>query len=403
MSNAAVLQTDGKHSHTLMVLLLLFAGTGCSALIYENVWYQTLELAIGSSAVSLGVLLATFMGGLCLGSLLLPKILPLLPRHWQHPLRTYAAIEILIGILGIIELAAIPLIGGAYVAGAQSGLPSVLLRSLVTIVTLLPPTMLMGASLPAIVRLFDADKNGAARWGLFYGGNTAGAVFGCLFAAFVLLRNFDVTTATFVAASINFAAAIIALTLAPRVLFTTVMNARADALTHEGTGPAWTVYLVIGISGACALGAEVVWTRLMGLMLGGTVYAFAIILAAFLVGLVIGTAAATQLVGRVNARVALGICQFLAAFAIAWSAYMIAEALPYWPINPTLSRSAGVTFQLDFVRTFIAIFRRLCFGARVFLLPSLRLLLRISIPAALSGVSMPAIHLAPSRARSAHR
>src|SRR5262249_47750071 len=161
---------------------------------------------------------------------------------------TYAAIEILIGIFGIVELAAIPLIGSLYVTGAQSGLPSVLLRSLVTIVTLLPPTMLMGASLPAIVRLFDADKNGAARWGLFYGGNTAGAVFGCLFAAFVLLRNYDVTTATFAAASINFAAAIIALVLAPRVMFAPRAAARAPMLARFEIEPMWTVYLAIGLS-----------------------------------------------------------------------------------------------------------------------------------------------------------
>ena len=78
----------------LPLLLLLFAGSGCSALIYEIVWYQLLQLVIGSSAVSLGVLLATFMGGLCLGSLLLPR-LPFCAR--QHPLRVYGKIELGIG------------------------------------------------------------------------------------------------------------------------------------------------------------------------------------------------------------------------------------------------------------------------------------------------------------------
>src|ERR1019366_5305465 len=74
----------GARRH-LPLLLLLFAGSGCSALIYEIVWYQLLQLVIGSSAVSLGVLLATFMGGLCLGSLLLPR----LKLGGQHPLRVY--------------------------------------------------------------------------------------------------------------------------------------------------------------------------------------------------------------------------------------------------------------------------------------------------------------------------
>ena len=74
----------------LPVLLALFVGSGCAALIYEIVWFQLLELVIGSSAVSLGVLLGTFMGGMCLGSLVLPRVIS--ARH--HPLRVYAYLEL---------------------------------------------------------------------------------------------------------------------------------------------------------------------------------------------------------------------------------------------------------------------------------------------------------------------
>jgi spermidine synthase len=77
-------------SRSLPWLLLLFAGSGCSALIYEIVWFQLLQLAIGSTSVSLGFLLATYMGGLCLGSLALPRIGAL---KEEHPLRVYAALE----------------------------------------------------------------------------------------------------------------------------------------------------------------------------------------------------------------------------------------------------------------------------------------------------------------------
>jgi spermidine synthase len=78
----------------LPLLILLFVGSGCSALIYEIVWFQLLELVIGSSAVSIGVLLGTFMGGMCLGSLLAPRLI----SKNRHPLRLYAGIEIGIGI-----------------------------------------------------------------------------------------------------------------------------------------------------------------------------------------------------------------------------------------------------------------------------------------------------------------
>src|SRR5579862_9402066 len=84
-----------RNARTLPLLLLLMAGSGCAALIYEVVWLQLLQLVIGSSAVSLGLLLAAYMGGLCLGSAALPRLVS--PRY--HPLRVYGAIELGIGAL----------------------------------------------------------------------------------------------------------------------------------------------------------------------------------------------------------------------------------------------------------------------------------------------------------------
>ena len=84
----------------LPALLLLFVGSGCAALIYEIVWFQLLQLVIGSSAISLGVLLGTFMGGMCLGSLLLSRLI----SARQHPLRVYAVLELGIGVLGLLIL-----------------------------------------------------------------------------------------------------------------------------------------------------------------------------------------------------------------------------------------------------------------------------------------------------------
>ena len=76
---------------------MLFAGSGCSALIYEVAWYQILQLALGSTAVSMGFLLAAFMGGLCIGSLALPKM----KLSGVHPLRVYSMLEFGIAILGV--------------------------------------------------------------------------------------------------------------------------------------------------------------------------------------------------------------------------------------------------------------------------------------------------------------
>src|SRR5438105_11285198 len=133
---------------SLPALLLLFVGSGCAALIYEVVWFQLLELVIGSSAVSMGVLLRTFMGGMCLGSLLLPRVI----SRGAHPLRVYASLELGIGLFGLLLLVAMPLIGGAYTAWVGTGVTGILARGLIAAICLLPPTLLMGATLPAIAR-----------------------------------------------------------------------------------------------------------------------------------------------------------------------------------------------------------------------------------------------------------
>ena len=106
-----------------------------------------------------------------------------------------------------------------------------------------------------------------------------------------------------------------------------------------------------------ALGAEVVWTRLLSLLLGATVYTFSIILAVFLCGLWGGSSAGSVLARTVrDPRLALAVCQILLAAAIAWTAFTIAHSLPYWPVDPWLSLDPWFNFQLDLVRCVWAIF-----------------------------------------------
>src|ERR1700680_829007 len=113
-------ETDmGEKSRHYFLLLLLFSASGCAALIYEIVWYQLLQLAIGSTAVSLGIVLATFMGGLCLGSIALPRM----PPANRHPFALYAMLEAGIAACAILVLFGIPLVDRVYIAGAEHGLP----------------------------------------------------------------------------------------------------------------------------------------------------------------------------------------------------------------------------------------------------------------------------------------
>jgi spermidine synthase len=335
----------------LPVLLLLFVGSGCAALIYEIVWFQLLELVIGSSAVSLGVLLGTFMGGMCLGSLLLPRFV----SAKRHPLFVYAVIELGIGVCGFLVLTGMPLVSRVYSATVGHGMPGIFLRAAICALFLLPPTLLMGASLPAIARWVETTPRGVSWLGFFYGGNTIGAVFGCLLAGFYLLRVYDMPTATFVAISINAAVAILSATL---VGLAPYRESAGDPEENRSTGApgAWPVYVTIALSGLCALGAEVVWTRVLSLMLGATVYTFSIILAVFLAGLGIGSGVGSMLAREISKpRLALGLCQALLAGATAWTAMVLARSLPWWPVNTTLATSQWFNFQLDLARCMYAI------------------------------------------------
>jgi spermidine synthase len=189
----AVTTTDAHSTDQwLPILLLLFVGSGCAALIYEIVWFQLLELFVGSSSVSIGVLLGTFMGGMCLGSFLLPRYI----STAHHPLKVYAFLEIAIGVIGLLLLFVLPLVGYVYTAWGGYGVSGYLLRGLVASICLLPPTLAMGATLPAVARWVQTTPSGVSWLGFFYAGNIAGAVMGTLLAGLYLLRVFDKKTAT---------------------------------------------------------------------------------------------------------------------------------------------------------------------------------------------------------------
>jgi spermidine synthase len=332
----------------LPALLLLFVGSGCAALIYEVVWFQLLQLVIGSSAVSMGVLLGTFMGGMCLGSYLLPRFI----GRREHPLRVYAYLELGIAVCGLVILFGMPLLNSVYVTvSGGAGIAGIIMRGIVAAICLLPPTILMGATLPAISRWVESTPEGVSWLGFFYGGNIAGGVIGSLLAGFYLLRVFDLGVATFVAIALNVAVAVIGILIAKAAPMVETLPSDRDERTAPRVAGAWAVYFAIALSGMTALSSEVIWTRLLSLLFGGTVYTFSLILAVFLFGLGIGSSLGSA-IGRASGRprVVFGWCQMFICAAIAWSSYMLTQSMPYWPINPSITTDAWFNFQLDFVR-----------------------------------------------------
>src|SRR5207249_2464766 len=166
---------------------------------------------------------------------------------------------------------------------------------------------------------------------------------------------YDMAVATVVAVALNVSVALISF-----------LASRSEASAYQARAPRhhpfpkgegrWLIYIVIALSGCTALGAQVVWTRLLSLLLGATVYTFSIILAVFLFGLGIGSCAAALLSQRVGRpRLMLGCCQLLLTAAIAWAAYIIGQVLPYRPIEPTASGSPWVVFEFELLRALLAI------------------------------------------------
>jgi spermidine synthase len=242
------------------------------------------------------------------------------------------------------------MIGDLYTKIAGTGQANLFLRAIVAGIMLIPPTLLMGATLPAIARWVESTPSGVAWLGYFYGGNLAGAVVGSLVAGFYLLRVYDMPKTTYVRRRVERARG--------------AAGAR-HRVAHEGRGwraesesrrttlvpGARLVYAAIALSGLTAMGAQVVWTRMLSLLLGATTYTFSLILAVFLVGLGIGSSLGAAVAkGSRNPRIALGWTQVGLCVALAWAAYATGASLPFWPINPSISTSLAFNFQLDLMR-----------------------------------------------------
>jgi spermidine synthase len=212
----------------------------------------------------------------------------------------------------------------------------------------------MGATLPALARQAEGSDYSVSWLGFLYGANIAGAVFGCLLSGFYLLREYDVGAATYVAVAINVGTAAIALAFALAKTAPSSSREQAPAVPRDERDS--KVYVAIALSGLCALAAESIWTRLFGLLFGASVYTLTIILAVFLTGLGIGSGIGSLLCRILTRpRLALGWCQWLAAWGVAWTAYNLSAALPYWPINPSISSNIRFNFELDLARAFWAL------------------------------------------------
>jgi spermidine synthase len=285
-------------------VLLLFFLSGATALVYEVVWLRQLILIFGSTLFATSAILSTFMGGLALGAFVAGRIMD---ASKTHPLRIYGLLEIAIGayalLVPVLFAALTPVYRIVWSLGGSESLVLLSLAKFVGIaVVLLPPTTLMGASLPVLARQVadDPDRIGG-KVGTLYAINTFGAVAGTFLAGFVAIPGIGAQRTLWITAAANFALGAVAIHLARRSDTRPTSDRGPEAFapaSRPGTSRVRLLLGVFALSGFGAMVLEVAWTRALALVLGSSVYAFSLMLVAFLVGLAAGGAAVSALLRR---------------------------------------------------------------------------------------------------------
>ena len=281
------LSQPAPRARTWQVALLLF-GSGCSALIYQTAWMREFRLIFGASTAASAAVLAIFVGGLGLGGLVLG---PRADRH-PRPILYYAQLETIIAVsaaltplvLALVEFIYFSL-GGTLRLGSAGG---TLLRLILSTVVLAVPTFVMGGTLPAaargVTRGSDTRRQDVAA---LYGLNTLGAVAGCAVSTFFFLELLGTRQTLWLAAALN----MLIVMLARQVDRTSVAGEEepvAPRAVSTAQAPLWFLLIASGLVGFAFFLMELVWYRMLGPLLGGSVFTFGLILAVALAGIGIG-------------------------------------------------------------------------------------------------------------------
>jgi spermidine synthase len=254
------------------ILFLLFFGSGFSSLIYEIVWTRLLTLVFGNTVFATATVLTAFMTGLALGSFWAGRFVD----RWSHPLGLYGWLELTIGLtaLGLPALfdRFFPLYWWAYHEFEPGPYALGLIRFAATLLLLLVPTSLMGATLPVLSRYCsELNRQFGRQVGLLYGMNTLGAAVGCFLAGFLLIGTIGVLESNWTGVAVNLLIASIALHVSGHQRNPPMLRPASERRTTEASlrvapgilAPAGrrVLLVVFGLSGFASLAYEVLWTR----------------------------------------------------------------------------------------------------------------------------------------------
>ena len=338
-SDAWVLEERARfrRERAILATTALFFVSGATALVYQTLWNRQLHLVFGTSTFALSTVLSAYMLGLALGGAAMGRQADRITR----PLRVYGLLEVGIGLYALLFPTLVDAVTPVYLSTYLALQPGPVLFGLIQFVVvgslLVLPTAAMGATLPLLSRFATTALGGAGdRIGTLYAVNTAGAVVGTWLAGFHLLPGIGLFWTTLLAAGANLLLGGLAVGL------DLWYGARSERLVVDDdldrTLPPLLlpVGLVLGMAGFSSLIYEVAWTRVLGLMVGASVYGFSVMLLAFLVGIAIGGKFGGTLADRLLVR--HGIRGVLLALAltelgVAGLSYLLMYVfpeLPFW-------------------------------------------------------------------------
>ena len=312
---------------TLVAVATCFFLSGFAALVYQAAWLKKLGIVFGTSHIAVATVLAAYMAGLAGGAALAARY----SARIRRPVLVYGILEAIIGVsallvpflLGGAQWLLMVLYGGQPEPVAATGGAQTLYYLVATFLVLAVPTGAMGATLPLLARYaVSEDRQVGPRIGLLYGINTLGAVVGALVAGFALLPYFGLLGTLLVGAAVNVLVFLVAVYLARGE--TAPAPPSVELVDRPEPRWHWIMPLML-VSGAVSFALEVLWTRLLTHLFGGTVYAFSVMLACFLAGIALGGLGAGRLAAnrRVAARYFV-VAQILIA-GLSWGSYLLME------------------------------------------------------------------------------
>lgn len=310
-----------------LIVFLALVVSGGSSLVLETVWARQLQLLFGSSTLAVSTILVTYMLGLAIGA----RMGGVLADRVARPLLAYGALEFGIGLCAVLS----PLVIEWFfqhvqpaVADMAFGVAS-LSRFVVCQLFFCIPTLLMGATLPLAVQgvvVGQGPREAGGPIGALYGANTTGAVLGVLLATVLLLpilgQQETIYAAGLSSTAIGLLLIIVSIARNWRATGPHVRSTNSDSYTDAQL---LNIGLTVcAITGFVALTMEVVWTRLLAMIIGSSIYSFATVLGVFLVGIALGSFLAATVRFK-NLSSGYGFALLLAAITIPLGSSLISS------------------------------------------------------------------------------